>query len=91
MHSLIVGITNSGKSNLCKRFAVTDKPIIIFDPLQSTGWPESAVKFSDPKKFFDYVAQVQSSLIFCDEARKFWEDGFQTQAEIGRASCRERV
>jgi len=81
VHNLIVGITNTGKSNLCKNFSITEKQVIIFDPMQSTGWSDNAVKFSDPAKFFEYVKQQKSALIFCDEARKFWEDGFQSEAD----------
>lgn len=82
MHNLLVGITNSGKSNLAKRFA-KDSPheVIVFDPMCSTGWPDNIIKFSDPKKFFDYINQVKSALIFCDEARVFWEKGFQSEAD----------
>lgn len=83
MHNLVVGITNSGKTWLTKYIAqnITGANIVVYDPLKSHGWPDRAIKFTDPKKFFEYVNQVQNAYIFCDEAKNFWIDGFNVEAE----------
>lgn len=83
MHNLIVGITHSGKSELAKEFTRNMPPeqVVIFDPRRSANWPQGTIKFSDPKKFFEYVENAESKYVFCDEAKDFWNEGYQKEAE----------
>lgn len=76
MHNIIVGASYSGKSNLAKRFAENARQkgqgILVFDPLRSNGWPESAEKYSTPEAFLDAIETVQSTHVFIDEAKVLW-------------------
>lgn len=81
MHKLIVGNSGTGKSNLCKRFALNQSAnVSIYDPLQSTGWRDNSQKFSDPDKFFSYIRTLQNSYVFIDEAKTLW-DADQREAD----------
>lgn len=75
MHNLIVGISYTGKSNLCKRIAadMNGANIIVYDPLQSPGWPENASKFSSPDKFLSHVEKASNAFVFVDEAKTLWD------------------
>lgn len=74
MHTLIVGITYTGKTNLCKGIAArTDKEVIVFDPVASGGWPENAVKFESIDKFFEYLETAQNAFVFVDEGKTLWD------------------
>ena len=74
MHNLIVGITYTGKTNLCKSIAHnSDKNIIVYDPLSSTGWGDNAIKFSSPDKFFKYIETAQNAFVFVDEGKTLWD------------------
>lgn len=76
MHNLIVGSSGSGKSNLAKRFAenavISGAAVIVFDPLRSSGWPESAQKFTTAEAFLDHIEIAQSAHVFIDEAKILW-------------------
>lgn len=69
MHILIVGQITSGKSNLAKYFASMQDAVIVYDPLKSTGWPEHAIKFSDPEKFLEFIKTARDSYVYIDEAK----------------------
>ena len=76
MHALIVGISYTGKSMLAKRIAAglaAHNNIIVYDPLQSANWPESALLFSSPEKFLAHVEQAQNAYVFVDEAKTLWD------------------
>lgn len=78
MHSLICGVTQSGKTTLARSIAraaeLAGHRIIVFDPV-GTGtaggdWPASAVVFDEPDEFMEYVNRpdVSHAHIFIDEA-----------------------
>ena len=76
MHVLIIGRSGSGKSNLAKciaRDAVGHEDLIVYDPTESKGWPEEAVKYSDPEKFLSDVFNVQNAHVFVDECKTLWD------------------
>lgn len=77
MHNLIVGNSTTGKSNLGKHFARNaierQQSVIVYDPLRSTGWPESAVKFTSPGLFLDYIETATEAHVFVDEAKSLWD------------------
>ena len=76
MHNLIVGISGTGKSNLAKRIAqdfAARGNVVVYDPLESVGWPESALRFSSPQKFLDHVAHAEKAAVFVDEAKTLWD------------------
>lgn len=76
MHNLIVGISNSGKSNLAKSICAMKKKLdnvcVIYDPTKSSGW-RSSCKFSSPEKFLNYIDSVNSANVFIDEAKSLWD------------------
>lgn len=74
MHNLIVGITYTGKTNLCKSIAVnTNTDVIVYDPLSSTGWGDNAIKFSSIDKFFKHIETAQNAYVFVDEGKTLWD------------------
>lgn len=77
MHNLIVGNSTSGKSELAKAIARTESAkghdVIVYDPLKSKGWPENAIKFSDPKMFLLKMEHAESAFVFVDEAKTLFE------------------
>ena len=79
VHRLIVGQSMSGKSNLAKYIAGLFHSgggrVLIFDPLQSGGWPsgENVEKYSKPEVFLNAVAQARESAVFIDEAKVLWD------------------
>jgi DNA helicase HerA-like ATPase len=78
MHTIISGVTESGKTTLARmlarNFAGQGQNVIVYDPVGTGtlggGWPESAVVFSDEEEFLSYVARddVTHSHVFIDEA-----------------------
>lgn len=83
MHNLIVGVTHTGKTNLCKSVAAglsPDVSIIVFDPLRSTGWPERAIKFHTTESFFAHIESARQAYVFVDEGKTLW-DADQKQAD----------
>lgn len=78
MHSLIVGVTESGKTTLAHALAADlmaqGQRIIVFDPVGSFTkkgtWPAGAVIFDDEDLFFEYLAddRVCHAHVFVDEA-----------------------
>lgn len=75
MHNLIVGVTQSGKTNLCKAIArsLGGLSIVVFDPLKSRGWPEHAEKFHTPAAFLLRVETLTSAHVFIDEGKTLWD------------------
>lgn len=78
MHTLICGVTMSGKTTLAHKFARVlasqGQKIIVFDPVMTPtaagSWPEGALIFDDEHEFFDYLVQddVNKAHVFIDEA-----------------------
>lgn len=78
MHTLIVGVTQSGKTTLAHKIArdlaAQGQNIIVYDPvgtLTAAGtWPDSAVKFDDLDDFMEYMSldAVVHAHVFIDEA-----------------------
>ena len=70
MHSLIVGMTESGKSTLGKALATElhsrGKPVMVLDILGS-AWDATYVT-SNINEFMDVVKGVQSCYVFIDES-----------------------
>ena len=78
MHSLICGVTQSGKTTLARSIARAASDaghnLIVFDPV-GTGtaggdWPAGAIVFDDPGEFVEYMNRPDVSFahVFIDEA-----------------------
>lgn len=78
MHTLICGVTESGKTTLARALAAelekAGENLIVYDPVHTRtikgGWPASSVIFSDQDSLFDYLSRddVSDAHIFIDEA-----------------------
>jgi DNA helicase HerA-like ATPase len=78
MHTLICGVTMSGKTTLAHKFAhelaAKGQTIIVFDPVMTPtaagSWPQSAILFDDETEFFDYLVKddVNKAHVFIDES-----------------------
>lgn len=78
MHTLICGVTMTGKTTLAHYFASLfagmGHNVIVFDPIgtrtASGSWPESAVIFDEPTEFMEYMnnSDVKHAHVFIDEA-----------------------
>lgn len=70
-HSLILGMTESGKSTLAKRLAAgyvaRDIPVLVLDPLFDPGW-SCEFQTHDPEYFLDVFWESRSCAVFIDEA-----------------------
>lgn len=88
MHTLICGVTESGKTTLARALArafdSVGQNIIVYDPVGSNtaggDWPRRSILFDNPEEFFAYVARpdVIHAHVFIDEA-----------GDLFNASCRE--
>lgn len=77
-HSLIIGVTESGKTtlarSLARNLAKRKQNVIVYDPVRTPtaggDWPKSAVIFDDEREFWKYLNRddVGHSHIFVDEA-----------------------
>jgi thymidylate kinase len=71
MHSLIVGMTESGKTSLAKniarRLSNHGAPVMVLDILGSR-WEGANYTTSDINEFMDYVKQARDCYIFIDES-----------------------
>jgi len=78
MHTLICGVTESGKTTLARALARGVKKagqnLIVYDPVLTEtvggGWPDGAILFNDEEAFFEYLARddVAGAHVFIDEA-----------------------
>ena len=79
MHTLICGVTESGKTTLAHLLAEQDsrdkKTVIVFDPVGTPTaageWPDNVVMFTDSQKFLRYIAKPpnpEATAIYIDEA-----------------------
>jgi len=77
MHTLIVGASFSGKSNLAKSIAKgladSGQNIVVFDPLKSSGWPKGAKLYSKPEVFISEIWAHKNCHVFVDESRVLFE------------------
>jgi len=90
MHTLICGVTESGKTtlahSLAHRLAAEGQNVIVYDPVGTrTGagtWPRTAIVFDHETEFFDYLAKpdVYNAHVFIDES-----------ADLFNASKRENL
>lgn len=82
MHQLIIGVTQSGKTTLARKFSrelcAAKKKVVVFDPMgtETAGgdWGKGAIIFSDREKFLDYVYSDDcvNAHVFVDEAHKIF-------------------
>jgi hypothetical protein len=77
MHIMIVGNSYSGKSMLAKRWAADaaqkGQAVVVYDPIRSENWPDSATKYYDASLFLDYLETAESTHVFIDEAKTLWD------------------
>lgn len=69
-HSLILGMTESGKTTLAKRLAAqySDKfNILVLDPLVDPEWPADFIT-DNPDEFLKVFWDNQNCMVFIDEA-----------------------
>jgi energy-coupling factor transporter ATP-binding protein EcfA2 len=71
MHSLIIGMTESGKTTLAKILAAQlkkqGKKIAVLDPLNDPEWGNVDFLTNDPDEFLDYCKSNKSHYCFIDE------------------------
>lgn len=76
LHILIVGNVGSGKSIMAKVIAEdaarAGNNVIVFDPTQSTGWPDTATKYADAEAFLEDAPNFRDSYVFIDESPRVW-------------------
>ncbi len=79
-HSLIIGVTNSGKSTLAKKisqiFFSKGINVFIFDPYASSNWSSQSrdFKFSKPDNFIGKINQLKRGVLIIDEAPLLFDD-----------------
>src|SRR5271154_7447046 len=70
-HSLVLGMTESGKTTLAKRMAwryqARDVKVIVLDPLCDPEW-QADFQTSDPEEFLSAFWASQKCAVFIDEA-----------------------
>lgn len=70
-HSLILGVTECGKTTLGKKlsqhFIDSGYGVIVLDPLNDPAWPAS-FKTSDPDEFLRVFKKSRKCFVFIDEA-----------------------
>lgn len=66
----------SGKTKLAQRLAndaaTSGGKVIVYDPLRSRGWPDSAIKFHRADAFLSSIGEHQSAFVFIDESKTLW-------------------
>lgn len=70
-HSLILGMTESGKTTLAKRLAEKYRAqgfsILVLDPMNDPGWPAD-YRTSDPDEFLRVFWNSRKCMVFIDES-----------------------
>lgn len=71
MHSLIIGMSESGKTTLAKIFArelkKRGKKVVVLDPLNDPDWGKVDFRTEDCDEFLDYCKNNQNLYVFIDE------------------------
>lgn len=77
-HTLICGLTESGKTTLAQsiaqKLAAKKQNIIVYDPVgtptAANGWPQSAIRFNNEMDFLRHISKEETGHvhIFVDEA-----------------------
>lgn len=80
MHTLILGMTESGKTCLAKMLAsqlAQTKQVVIYDPILDPRWGKhpNIQKFDESEGFNCFLRSNRSSYVFLDEAGEFFENG----------------
>ena len=72
MHTLIIGMTESGKTTLgkqlCDAYKARGRGTIVFDAAFNTWGAD--FQTGDPDKFFKYATRARGCMLFIDEAGK---------------------
>lgn len=73
-HSLLIGMTESGKTTLARKLAVGFKrravPVVVLDPMRDPRWDADEM-FTDPQEFISYLRDPSKCLrvaAFIDES-----------------------
>lgn len=78
MHTLIVGMTESGKTCLAKAMARglrrAKKRVAVLDPMYDSGW-EADYKTADPAEFDAYLKENRTVYGFVDEGGETFNEG----------------
>lgn len=79
MHSLIIGMTESGKTTLAKiianQLSSQGKSVAVLDPVYDSAWPEKAFKADNPADFSQYLREHRSVYAFVDESGSVFNEG----------------
>lgn len=73
MHSLIIGMTESGKTTLaksiCKGLIAKEQKVAVLDPLHDEGWGEVTFQTSGPAAFLEWAKMKENrqAFLFVDE------------------------
>lgn len=78
MHSLILGMTESGKSTLAKllvaKLTASGKHTVILDPLGDPDW-KAKIIVTDPDELSNYITKNTSCYVFVDEGGEVFDNG----------------
>ena len=81
MHSLIVGMTESGKSTLakllCKQLKAQGKTVAVLDPIYDPDWKVD-FRCSTPEELSEYLENHRTAYVFVDECGQVFNDGNDT-------------
>lgn len=70
-HTLVVGITGTGKTSLVKqlaqRIAGHDRPVMVLTPCPDDGWDFASYKTDDPVEFTRVVMANRNCVVIVDE------------------------
>lgn len=76
MHTLITGVTMTGKTTLARMIArehgARGHNVVVYDPMGTDtaggDWGEKAVVFDDEEKFMKHMSKAEPSAVFIDES-----------------------
>lgn len=83
MHSLIVGVTECGKTSLATSFSKgllsQGKKVVVYDPIGGTDWGTGAKVYDDINKLMEFVQSNESYHIFIDESGEALDEGYSRE------------